>query len=218
MPLQNRVMPSGDIVAASARGTMMGNRGGALHGPDRTLGHRRWVSRQWIACRLAFNGRHRQVMAPNRYTELFFLDEATALAAGHRPCFECRHADAIHFAAIWGRLRGWSRRAMAGEMDAVLHAERLMPDGSKRTHVAVLAELPASTLIRRVDAIYAVAGPGQIVLWSLDGYGASPLNIAPRQSVELLTPPSIIAVMRAGFSPLIHPTWPAASGLHPGTC
>ena len=78
----------------------MGNRGGVLHGPDRTLSARRWISRQWICCRLTFNGRRRTVMAPNRYTELFFLDEATALAAGHRPCFECRRAAAVHFAEL----------------------------------------------------------------------------------------------------------------------
>ena len=103
MPLQNRVTPEGEIIATPHRGLMMGNRGGAFHLPDRTLGHRRWATRQWIACVLEFKGRHRAaMMQPNRYTELFFLDEATALAAGHRPCFECRRRDAERFAALWG--------------------------------------------------------------------------------------------------------------------
>ena len=108
MPLQNRVTPEGEIIATPHRGLMMGNRGGCFHLPDRTLGSRRWATRQWIACVLEFKGRHRQaMMQPNRYTELFFLDEATALAAGHRPCFECRRRDAERFAALWAETRGW---------------------------------------------------------------------------------------------------------------
>jgi len=114
MPLQNRVTPEGEIIATPHRGLMLGNRGGAFHLPDRTLGHRRWATRQWIACVLEFKGRHRvAMMQPNRYTELFFLDEATALAAGHRPCFECRRRDAEHFAALWGQMRGWPAPARA---------------------------------------------------------------------------------------------------------
>ena len=95
MPLQNRVTPTGEIIATTARGTMMGNRGGAFHTAAQTLTHRRWKTKAWICCVIEFKGRHRVVMSPNRYTELFFLDEATALAAGHRPCFECRRADAV---------------------------------------------------------------------------------------------------------------------------
>ena len=103
MPLQNRVTPEGEIIATPHRGLLMGNRGGAFHLPDQTLGPRRWATRQWIACVLEFKGRHREVMRPNRYTELFFLDEATALAAGHRPCFECRRSDAERFAELLAR-------------------------------------------------------------------------------------------------------------------
>src|SRR5690606_9191936 len=127
MPLQNRVTPEGEIIATAARGTLMGNRGGCLHGPDRRLGRRRWVTRQWICCELQFRGRHRQVMTPGQYTELFFLDEATALAAGHRPCFECRRADAVRFARTWAQIEGQTGRASAPHMDAALHAERLGP-------------------------------------------------------------------------------------------
>ena len=126
MPLQNRVTPEGEIIATPHRGLMMGNRGGAFHLPDRTLGARRWATRQWIACVLEFKGRHRAaMMQPNRYTELFFLDEATALAAGHRPCFECRRRDAERFAALWAETRGWPAPARAPEMDVGLHAERV---------------------------------------------------------------------------------------------
>src|SRR5690606_39500251 len=120
MPLQNRVTPEGEIIATSARGTMMGNRGGCLHRPDKTLGRRRWVTKQWICCELQFRGRHREVMAPRRYTELFFLDEATAFAAGHRPCFECRRADAPDFARLWANAEGRAERAGAAHLDAVV--------------------------------------------------------------------------------------------------
>ena len=111
MPLQNRVTPEGEIIATPHRGLMMGNRGGCFHLPDRTLGARRWATRQWIACVLEFKGRHRAaMMQPNRYTELFFLDEATALAAGHRPCFECRRRDAERFRRPCGPRRAAGRR------------------------------------------------------------------------------------------------------------
>jgi len=116
--LQNRVTPFGEIVATPARGLSMGNRG-ILHDDRRRLGRRRWTHKAWICCVTEFRGRRRQVMAPGRYTELFFLDEAVALAAGHRPCFECRRAAANAFAACWG---GEPR---APDMDRVLHAERL---------------------------------------------------------------------------------------------
>ena len=111
MPLQNRVSPFGELFAASARGTLLGNRGGRIHRDDRTLGKRRFASRQWICCVLEFKGRRRKVWGDS-YTELFFLDEPTALAAGHRPCFECRRAEARAFADAWARgqdlcVHGW---------------------------------------------------------------------------------------------------------------
>src|SRR4029077_11782709 len=104
MPLQNRVTPFGELVAVASRGLLMGNRGGRLHREDRTLRTPRRVSRQWICCVLEFKGRHRAVWR-NGYTELFFLDEPTALAAGHRPCFECRRRNAVAFAASWAAAR-----------------------------------------------------------------------------------------------------------------
>src|ERR1700694_3932569 len=117
MPLPNRVTPFGEIVAAPGRGLLTGNRG-ILHDPDRTIVRDSQV-RRWIACRVEFRGRHRDIMTPGSWTELFFLDEATALAAGHRPCAECRHADYRRFQSAWQPADATS----ADAMDAILHAE-----------------------------------------------------------------------------------------------
>src|SRR4029077_17595612 len=124
MPLQNRVDPFGELFLTPERGLFMGNRGGRSHSDERALTKRRWVSPRWICCRLEFNNRRRKVWGDG-YTELFFLDEVTALAAGHRPCFECRRQDAEHFAELWARTRGLPVRALAPDMDKVLQAERL---------------------------------------------------------------------------------------------
>src|SRR6476646_8354138 len=131
MPLQNRVTPFGELIASPARGTLLGNRGGRIHDDERKLTARRWTSKQWICCQLDFNNRHRKVWGDG-YTELFFLDEVTALAAGHRPCFECRRADAKAFAEKWAEAWGGGI-PYAPEMDEVLHAERLT-GREKRTH------------------------------------------------------------------------------------
>src|SRR5580765_2564976 len=132
MPLQSRVSPLGELFAAPARGTLMGNRGGRLHDAQRKLSARRWVNRAWICCKLTFNDRHRKVWG-NSYTELFFLDEVTAFAAGHRPCFECRRKEAEAFAGAWQQVFKLLARPRAGEMDLVLHAERL-EERAKRLH------------------------------------------------------------------------------------
>ncbi len=204
MPLQNRVTPEGSIVAHPARGTVMGNRGGALHGPDRTLGARRWASRQWICCRLEFNGRHRVVMQPNRYTELFFLDEATAMAAGHRPCGECRRQDYLWFAALWGRTRGSAVRGRANEMDAVLHAERVGDGGAQRTYHTAIETLPGGAFVRWQGEPHLVLA-GWLLPWDFAGYGR-PIERPAAGTVEVLTPPSIVAVLSAGFCSSLHPT------------
>jgi hypothetical protein len=209
MPLQNRVRPDGEIIATLHRGLMMGNRGGAFHLPDRTLGNRRWATRQWIACVLAFKDRHRPaMMQPNRYTELFFLDEATALAAGHRPCFECRRRDAERFAALWAECRGWPAPARAAEMDVALHAERVGEDGRKVSFRAQLGALPDGCFVRDIESgsmqPYLVEGD-RLFAWSPAGYG--PPQPAPRRrDVEVLTPRSIVAVLSAGYAPMLHPT------------
>lgn len=197
MPLQNRVTPFGDLIATPARGTLMGNRGGRLHDAERKLTARRWASKQWICCRLDFNDRHRAVWG-NSYSELFFLDEVTALAAGHRPCFECRRKDAEHFARLFS---GTSRRASAAAMDQTLHRERR--DGKeKRSHRRALDALPDGAMIVRDGDAFAVRGQ-RLLRWSPGGYeqtSARPRGIV----VDVLTPPSILAVLARGFAPLWH--------------
>jgi len=215
MPLQNRVTPEGEIIATPHRGLMMGNRGGAFHQPDRTLGRRRWASRQWIACVLSFKGRHRAaMMQPNRYTELFFLDEATALAAGHRPCFECRRADAEAFAALWSKSHsephGRPERAHAGEMDAVLHDERVGRDRAKATFHARLADIPSGSFVRyaagSAGTSYYLVEDNILLAWEPGGYGGVLTPSMVSQELEVLTPRSIVAVLSAGYRPMLHPT------------
>lgn len=206
MPLQNRVTPFGDIVARPARGTMMGNRGGRFHGADKSLHARRWASRQWICCLLAFKRRRREVMAPGRYTELFFLDEATALAAGHRPCFECRRSDAVQFAAAWAASHACEVSPRAAEIDRALHAERVASDGSKRLHPFTIEDLPDGSMIvlPDLDGAHLVLGPW-LLRWSIEGYGAALTRPTGTQALAL-TPPGIIGALRAGYRPLIHAT------------
>jgi hypothetical protein len=151
-PLQNRVTPRGDVVAVAARGALMGNRG-RLHDATRRVIRRQLLSyRAWVSCRLAFTGRRRTVMAPGRYTELFFLDEATALAAGHRPCGECRRPDYRRFKALWlagNPDRGLAGDASIGALDRELHRDRLTPEGLQRTFLADVTELPDGVFVVR---------------------------------------------------------------------
>lgn len=188
MPLQNRVTPFGEIVAAAERGTLMGNRGGRLHDAERRLTRRRWASRAWIACLLQFKGRRREVMQPNRYTELFFLDEAAAFAAGHRPCFECRRVDALRFRDAFGAAR-------ADEIDRALHAERL----GRKPEVDV-AGLPDGAMVALDGAAWLV-WRGALRRWSFAGYGATR---PPAGRALLLTPPGAVAAFRNGYAPAAH--------------
>src|SRR5712692_8549851 len=170
MPLPNRVDPFGNLFADPARGLFFGNRGGRIHRDDRALGFRRWVSHSWICCRLDFKGRHRDVWGAG-YTELFFLDEPTALSAGHRPCFECRRADAKEFAAAWARGNRLGASPRAAEMDAVLHTQRL--DGrAKRRHGVALDDLPDGAMVAmpQGDGAFAVRGDA-LLPWTASGYG-----------------------------------------------
>jgi hypothetical protein len=203
MPLQNRVRPDGEIVADAARGLLMGNRG-CLHGQGRELGVTRWRSKLWIGCVLDWRGRRRDPMLPGRWTALFFLDEATALAAGHRPCAYCRRADYVDFAEAWRLSAGLPARLSAVEMDAHLHAERTDRNRRKRTHLADLAELPEGVMIRTAGGASLLVN-GQLRPWSLTGYG-SPLPAPDSGPLEVLTPPSIVAAISAGYRPLVHPT------------
>jgi hypothetical protein len=219
MPLQNRVTPEGEIVATPHRGLLMGNRGGAFHLPGQTLGPRRWATKQWIACVLEFKGRHREVMQPNRYTQLFFLDEATALAAGHRPCFECRRTDAERFAELWAKAHGGGEeRARAPAMDEELHAERITGDRNKRTYRARRGDVPSGAFVRyrerqKGDAArpYLVFGQ-HLLTWNAAGYTALVTPTAPAEEVDVLTPASIVAVLSAGYRPTLHPSAAALLG------
>ena len=199
MPLQNRVTPYGKIVALPGRGLMMGNRG-VLHDDRRHIVRQSQV-RRWITCLIEFRGRRREVMTPRTYTELFFLDEAAAFAAGHRPCAECRNADYKRFRALWEARFG--APASADSMDAALHAERL--DGhEKRTWRADLATLPDGTYVT-IDGVPYILWGDELARWSDSGYG----DRRPRPAhleVDVLTPPSIVEIFRSGYRPGVHPT------------
>jgi hypothetical protein len=195
MPLRNRVDPFGRLLADPARGTLMGNRGGRLHDPvTKELGRRRWMSKVWISCLTDFRGRHREVWGDS-YTELFFCDEVTAFAAGHRPCFECRRVDHIAYREA---LRAAGLPVVkAADMDALLHRERLAARPLVRTD-----DLPDGTMIS-LDGGDAFALRGDRALpWSLAGYGAP--RQRPTGEALLLTPPTSVAALAAGYRPEWH--------------
>ena len=202
MPLQNRVTPFGEIVAVPERGTLMGNRG-ILHDDAGRL-VRPWQVRRWIACRTAFRGRHRQLLQPHSWTELFFLDEATAFAAGHRPCAECRHADYKRFKMAWEVTVGGPNGA--DEMDVVLHADRLEGRGvnqRKRTYWERLAALPDGVFIH-LDGSAWLLWRERLLEWSAGGYRARRPLLPAVSRVEVLTPRSLVAVLRAGYPIQVH--------------
>jgi hypothetical protein len=199
VPLQNRVDPFGEIHAVAARGSLMGNRGGPLHDASRRLGAARWRSPRWIYCRLAFRGRRRVPMSPGRYTELFFLDEATALAAGHRPCGECQRARLAEFRSCLA-----DAGATLAEIDAALHAaRRLRPP-------ALLRDLPDGVMFTRaVQPRRAYLKlDGSIHAWSFAGYAPAPVPAA--EEVLVLTPGPTAGAIAAGFRPSV--ALPAAPG------
>ena len=201
-PLQNRVDPFGVLFADRSRGLFMGNRGGRIHSEKKTLGTRRWASKQWICCVLEFNNRHRKVWGDS-YTELFFLDEPTALAAGHRPCFECRRRDAELFANLWAKASRLKERPRAAEMDNALQAERL--DGrTKRHHQRDFADLPDGAFVAFGDEAWAMRGRW-LLRWTPSGY--TERKSRPGRGVaDVLTPPATLAVLSAGYDPCWHPS------------
>jgi hypothetical protein len=201
MPLQNRVTPSGDIIATPHRGLFTGNRG-IIHDPATRTLTRRWASRAWLTCVCEFRGRRREVMGGRSWTELFFLDEATALAAGHRPCFYCRRDDANRFRAAWEAGNG-VKNVLAPEIDAVLHRERLA-NGRKRLHPlrAPVEKLPDGAMVQAGGESFLIAR-GSALLWSPAGYRE------PQHAIEdamLLTPPSTLRALSAGYRPVLHPS------------
>jgi hypothetical protein len=204
MPLQNRVTPLGELVADPARGLVYGNRG-CLHDEHGRI-RRRYDVKRWIACRLEFRGWHREpLMQPGRFTELFFLDEATAFAAGHRPCALCRREDYVRFTEIWSRLHPDRRGADA--IDAQLHTERVGPARTQRHHEASLDELPDGAFVLEDRAPRLVLGE-RLLTWTTAGYVDPRPRGAGRPAV-LITPPSLVGVLGAGWRPLVplfHPS------------
>jgi hypothetical protein len=227
MPLQNRVTPLSELIADPARGLVYGNRG-CLHDVSGRI-RRGYAGKRWIACRLRFRGWHRApLMQPGRFTELFFLDEATAFAAGHRPCALCRREDYERFGAIWRD--SYPGDAGADAIDARLHAERVEPGArAQRRHIAPLAALPDGAFVMHEGAPHVLLG-AQLLRWTPEGYvrpaprppgsdaelaRSTPGHVRPayrlaRAQAELLTPPSLVAILRSGWHaravPLLHPS------------
>jgi hypothetical protein len=205
MPRQNRVTPLGELIADPARGLVYGNRGCLHDEPGRI--RRRFAGRRWIACRLEFRSWHRSpLMRPGRFTELFFLDEATALAAGHRPCALCRRADYEQLTAIWAEIH--PGQTGADPIDAQLHSERIAASSGERVlHDAALDELPDGAFVLHEREPRLVLRSA-LLDWTPAGY----THVRPRPSrtrVQLITPPSLVALLERNWSPLVpllHPS------------
>ncbi len=206
MPHPNRVTPFNELIATPTRGTLMGNRG-VLHDDQRRI-VRRFAHRNWVTCVLDFKGRHRQVMTPGRYTHLFFLDEATALAAGHRPCGECREADYVRFKEAWATVQGLDTGTVKAEdMDRVLHPERVVGRGKHRhkpTFHTRFGSIPDGVMFHRQEA-------SQVALlkwinrawdWTPEGYREGKM-MDQGQRVEVLTPRTIVKVIWVVHVPMV---------------
>ena len=205
MTLQNRVDPAGEIHAVPQRGLLMGNRGGCLHDDNRQLSSRRWVSGRWIICVLEFRDRKRTIRAPRRYTELFFLDEATALSAGHRPCFECQRERANEFWLALINAGLLSENAHARDIDDLVSAEirsRMKRETDPRS--VIPRELPDGALFRS-DATYWLKWNRRAWPWSFAGYGEA--QVLPDRG-ECMTPQATLAAFRAGYRPDVHVSIP----------
>jgi len=202
-PLQNRVTPFGEIIATPARGTLMGNRG-IIHDPvSRKLLTRRWQHQAWVCCVLDFKNHQHPIMGVSAYTELFFLDEATALAAGHRPCAYCRRTAFNVFKQVWSVATG-DQEPRAPHIDRQLHSERVTRRREKVTFTERLAELPVGTFVVHNGHPHLLNG-SRLLPWQASGYRES-IRVANSTRVHVLTPYSTVAVLRAGYNPLLHPS------------
>ena len=198
--LQNRVDPSGNLIKTKARGSWMGNRG-VLHNDWKEI-IRPYKLNAWITCKLEFKGRKRKVMTPNNYTELFFLDEATSFAAGHRPCFECRRNDADRFKSFW--LKGnpehkFNKKTPIKKIDEILHRERIDYNKSKITHEENINDIPGGSFVLVDNRAYLVFGK-RMFLWSPFGYEKS-ISLPDIDELTVLTPKSLVNTFRAGYLP-----------------
>jgi hypothetical protein len=209
MPLQNRVTPLGEVIATPERGLVYANRG-CIHDANGQVRPHRYPTRRWIACRLEFNGRRRTPkLMPGKFTELFFLDEATALAAGHRPCGECRYRDYEHLTAMWPELHPGQRGADA--IDEQLDAERRDPKTKQRRfHAAPFDELPDGTFVLLENQPHLVRG-SELLRWSPGGYTARTKRPDDkRATATVITPPSLLALLRTERTPLVPLLHPSA--------
>jgi hypothetical protein len=200
--LQNRVDPFGNIIMTKARGAWMGNRG-ILHNDEQEV-LRPYKLNAWITCKLEFKGRRREVMAPKRYTELFFLDEATSFAAGHRPCFECRRNDYNRFKTLW--LKGnpqynFDEKTTIKEIDDILHQERMDDNNTKVTYEENIDAIPNGTFVLIDNKPYLVFGKN-IYLWTPFGYEKG-MALPNAEKLTVLTPRSVVNTFRAGYLPQI---------------
>lgn len=210
MPLPNRVTPSGDLEASSARGLLFGNRGGRFHDvATQSIRGRPWASRHWIICQCDFKGRAarfrdsgRLVWDGSRYTELFFSDDVTALAAGHRPCMECRRDEAMAYRRAVVTAGAFATVVPCPALDAQLDRER-RTGHAKRLHSLPYDGLPDGAMVRIGAAAHAVKG-GRLLVWSQDGYKAA--IAIPRGIAACLTPPTSLAALRGGYQPVWHPS------------
>jgi len=204
MPRQNRVTPHGELIAVPDRGLFWGNRGALLDRESRVARYSR--GQAWAICVLSFKGRRRQQWTPGRLTELYFLDEATGLAAGHRPCGECRYHEYQAFKRAWARSVSANRGGVPGvkEIDARLHADRLAGPGVRRTYQAPLAGLPPGTMVD-IGGAPRLVHDGRLLAWTPGGYRAGAAG-APGGPVTVITPRATVAVLAAGYQPVLHPS------------
>jgi hypothetical protein len=210
VPRQNRITPFGEFEATPARGLLMGNRG-ILHDRQGRLGTARWRHKTWIACTLSFKNRSRVIFSPDRYTELFFCDEAVSLAAGHRPCAECRREDYRRYAGAWQKAYRLALPPKAGEMDQALHRSRVSADKGQATFAAKVGDLPDGTFVsfpQEPDAAWLV-WRGDLHGWSHEGYGKTRPSKPPEDAI-VLTPEPTVRVLGAGYVPFVHSTMPSA--------
>ena len=203
MPLQNRVTPLGELVAHPARGLVYGNRGCLHDGAGRI--RRTYATKRWISCRLEFKGwRRERLVQPGRFTELFFLDEATAFAAGHRPCALCRRDDYDRFRAIWRGLHAGEDRA--DPIDARLHDERL-DEHARRLHDTAADDLPDGAFVLNDGAPH-LRLRGRLLRWTPAGYADEGARVG--RTARAITPPSLLHLLRVGWDgaavPLLHPS------------
>ena len=214
MPRQNRVTPTGEIIATPARGLFFGNRG-CLHNVRGEI-RRAFRGERWILCQLDFKGRKRKLLQPGRYTELFFLDEATALAAGHRPCAECMHSRYTHFLATWaaGNPGQGGEPLRAPILDAELQRQRIDAQGKQRTWRSALHTLPAGVIVRRDAASFCELWHGKRLLrWTPYGYTdpwrpsvSHCVSHCVSQNVDVLTPRASVSALASGYDPVLHAT------------